>query len=73
MRKHIESSVPRIKNAPQQKSDRVKKDGKKQEQLTWQDLGLKAIKDTDERFSPNSPQETNWRVNKTLALKQRKT
>lgn len=55
MRKHIESSVPRIKNAPQQKSDRVKKDGKKQEQLTWQDLGLKAIKDTDERFSPNSP------------------
>ena len=30
MRKHIESSVPRIKNAPQQKSNRVKKDGKKQ-------------------------------------------
>ena len=55
MRKHIESSVTRIKNAPQQKSDSVKKDGKKQEQLTWQDLGLKAIKDTDERFSPNSP------------------
>lgn len=73
MRKHIESSVPRIKNAPQQKSNRVKKDGKKQGRLTWQDLGLKAIKGTDERFSLNSPQETNERVNKTLALKQRKT
>lgn len=59
MRKHIESSVPRIKNAPQQKSKRVKKDGEKQEQLTWKDLGLKAIKGADERFSPNSPQETN--------------